>query len=30
MDWIDVTKDRNKLWALVNILGSVKYGEFLD
>jgi hypothetical protein len=34
MDWIDVAQDRDRLRspvnALMNLRGSIKYGEFLD
>jgi phenylalanine-4-hydroxylase len=34
MDWIELAQDRDKWWTLVNavmnLLGSIKCGEFLD
>ena len=33
MDGIDLTQDRNRRWALVNVvklLGAIKCGELLD
>jgi hypothetical protein len=34
MDWIELAQHRDRRWALVNAIlnlrGSIKYGEFLD
>ena len=30
MDWINLSQDRDGWPALVNALGSVKFGKFLD
>jgi hypothetical protein len=32
MDWIEMAQDRDRWWALVNVVlsGSIKCGEFLE
>ena len=30
VDWIELAQDKDRCWALVNVVINLKYGEFLD
>jgi len=30
VDWIELAQDKDRCWALVNVVMNLKYGEFLD